>query len=80
MHHFSFHVIGEEERLMVKIRKSIAINAPVEKVFNYVDDPMSQLEWLSSIMEVDDVSGPTLLRLYQAAPMEKHVELGLPYS
>jgi len=65
---------------MVKIRKSIAINAPVEKVFNYVDDPMSQLEWLSSIMEVDDVSGPTLLRLYQEGPMEKHVELGLPYS
>lgn len=42
---------------MAKIERSITINAPVEKVFAYVDDPMSQLEYLPSIVEVKDVTG-----------------------
>lgn len=42
---------------MEKVKRSITINAPVEKVFNYVADPMAQLEWLSSMMAVKDVSG-----------------------
>ena len=42
---------------MAKIEKSITINAPVEKVFNYIADPMTQPEWLPSLMEVKDVSG-----------------------
>ena len=42
---------------MPKVERSIIINAPVEKVFNYVDDPMTSLEWIPGIMEVKDVSG-----------------------
>ena len=42
---------------MAKVERSITINAPVEKVFNYLADPMAQLEWLPSIMDVKDVSG-----------------------
>ena len=42
---------------MAKIEKSITINAPVEEVFAYVDDPMSQLEYLPSMVEVKDVTG-----------------------
>jgi uncharacterized membrane protein len=42
---------------MAKVERSITINAPVEKVFAYVDDPVTQLEWVPSIMEIKDVSG-----------------------
>ena len=42
---------------MEKVERSITINAPVEKVFDYLADPMSQLEWLPSMMEVKDVTG-----------------------
>jgi carbon monoxide dehydrogenase subunit G len=42
---------------MAKVEKTITINAPVEKVFGYVEDPMSQLEYLPSIVEVKDVTG-----------------------
>ncbi len=42
---------------MAKVERSITINAPVEKVFNYLADPMTQPEWLPSMMEVKDVSG-----------------------
>lgn len=42
---------------MAKVERSISINAPVEKVFSYIDDPMSQLEWFPGMMEVKDVTG-----------------------
>jgi uncharacterized membrane protein len=42
---------------MAKVERSITINAPVEKVFNYIDDPLNQLEWVPSTMEITDVSG-----------------------
>jgi len=42
---------------MAKIEKSIIINAPVEKIFAYIEDPMSNPEWLPSLMEVKDVVG-----------------------
>ena len=42
---------------MAKIEKSITINAPVQKVFSYIADPMAQPEWLISMMTVKDVSG-----------------------
>jgi uncharacterized membrane protein len=41
---------------MAKLEKSVTINAPVEKVFAYMGDPMSQLEWLPSMEEVKDVT------------------------
>ena len=42
---------------MPKINSSINISAPVEKVFAYVTDPMSPLEWFVGMTEVTDVSG-----------------------
>ena len=42
---------------MAKVEQSITINAPVEKVFSYMSDPMNQLEWLPSITDVRDVTG-----------------------
>jgi carbon monoxide dehydrogenase subunit G len=40
---------------MAKVEKSIIINAPVEKVFSYMDDPMSNLEWLPGMIDVKHV-------------------------
>ncbi len=42
---------------MAKVKRSITINAPVEKVFNYLADPMTTPDWVPSLMEVKDVSG-----------------------
>ncbi len=42
---------------MIRLERSVTINAPVEKVFAYIEDPMSELEWLPSLMEVKDVVG-----------------------
>lgn len=49
---------------MAKVKKSIIINSPVEKVFNYISDPMSQLEWLPSMMEVKNVNGSEVGQKY----------------
>ena len=38
------------------VDRSVSINAPVEEAFAYVSDPMSQLEWLPSMVEVTDVN------------------------
>jgi ligand-binding SRPBCC domain-containing protein len=40
---------------MAKSGKTIAINAPVEKVFSYIDEPTNLLEIWPSIVEVKDV-------------------------
>ena len=42
---------------MAKVEKVITINAPVEKVFAYIDDPMNELEWFPGVMEIRDVTG-----------------------
>ena len=42
---------------MAKVKRSITINAPVEKVFNYLADPLAQPDWIPSMMGVKDVSG-----------------------
>jgi uncharacterized membrane protein len=42
---------------MARVEKSVHIDAPVERVFAYLRDPMSNLEWLPGIMEVTNVSG-----------------------
>jgi uncharacterized membrane protein len=42
---------------MAKISRKNTINAPVDKVFSYISNPMNQLEWLPSISSVRDVSG-----------------------
>jgi uncharacterized membrane protein len=46
-----------EEKIMAKVERRITINAPVEKVFNYIADPMNNSEWVPSVMEIKDVSG-----------------------
>jgi carbon monoxide dehydrogenase subunit G len=40
---------------MPKIEKSITINAPVEKVFSYIDEPTNLPEIWPSMVEVKDV-------------------------
>ena len=41
---------------MARVERSITINAPVEKVFAYIADPMSEPEWQPGAVEVKDVT------------------------
>jgi uncharacterized protein YndB with AHSA1/START domain len=40
---------------MAKVTKTVTINAPVEKVFDYMSDPNHMLEFWPSLIEVKDV-------------------------
>jgi uncharacterized membrane protein len=40
---------------MVRVEKSIVINAPVEKVFAYINDPTNSPGWSPGLVEVQDV-------------------------
>lgn len=40
---------------MATVERSISIHAPVENVFAYVTNPMTQTEWMPSMVEVTDV-------------------------
>jgi carbon monoxide dehydrogenase subunit G len=40
---------------MIRVEKSITIDAPAAKVFDYMDDPMSNLEYLPGMEEVRDI-------------------------
>ncbi len=40
---------------MAKVEKTITINAPVEKVFDYIDQPTNLPEIWPSLMEIKDV-------------------------
>jgi uncharacterized membrane protein len=42
---------------MAGVEKSVQIDAPVERVFAYLRNPMSNLEWLPGMMEITQVSG-----------------------
>ena len=42
---------------METIENSIVINAPVEKVFEYIDNPLNDPEWLIGMIEVNEVEG-----------------------
>jgi len=42
---------------MPRIRKSIIINAPVDKVFDYISNPRNMLEWHPNITKIRDVTG-----------------------
>ncbi len=52
---------------MIKLDRSITINAPVEEVFAYVEDPELDLEWLPGLMEVWDVKGQGVETRYRWA-------------
>jgi uncharacterized protein YndB with AHSA1/START domain len=41
--------------MTARVEKSITINAPVEKVFGYVEEPANLLEYWPSMVEVKDV-------------------------
>ena len=42
---------------MATVTKSITINAPVENIFAFLDDPLNLKDWVPSIMDVKDVTG-----------------------
>ena len=42
---------------MPRTSRSAIINAPVDKVFAYIDDPMNAPEWNPTLMEVTEVTG-----------------------
>ena len=42
---------------MTKVSKNVLINAPVEKVFEYVSEPQNLIEWNPSITNVQDITG-----------------------
>jgi uncharacterized membrane protein len=52
-----FFISVERREIMSKVEKSVTIKAPVEKVFDYTDDPNSVPEWLPSLIETRDVTG-----------------------
>jgi len=52
---------------MAKVERSITINAPVEQVFAYIEDPMNNLDWLPSLIEVKDVTGSGVGQHYRWA-------------
>ena len=42
---------------MARVEGSIIINAPVEKVFAYLDDPANGLDFIPGITDIRDVTG-----------------------
>ena len=59
---------------MAKLEKTITIKAPVEKVFNYIDDSTNLPEIWPSLVEVTDVQplpngGHTIRWVYKMAGM-----------
>jgi carbon monoxide dehydrogenase subunit G len=42
---------------MASWKNSIAIHAPIDRVFTYVDDPTTLVEWLPGMIEVRNVIG-----------------------
>ncbi len=41
---------------MPKVERSVTINAPVKKVFDYIANPENQPEWLPGSVEVKDIN------------------------
>ena len=46
---------SNEDKIMAKVKRSITINAPVEKVFGYWEEPTNRPEVWPSFVEVKDV-------------------------
>jgi uncharacterized protein YndB with AHSA1/START domain len=42
---------------MAIFEQNITIQAPVDKVFNYVTDPANRVEWLSRVKDVRNITG-----------------------
>lgn len=43
---------------MVKVERSVVVNTPVEKVFDFMADPRANLEVMPSMIDVRDVEDP----------------------
>ena len=60
---------------MPKIERSVTINAPVKKIFDYIADPKLQVEWWPGMIEVKDIKqteqgvGSTYKFAYKVAGM-----------
>ncbi len=58
---------------MPKVERSVTINAPVKKVFDYIANPENQPEWLPGSVEVKDINltdervGSTFKYVYKLA-------------
>lgn len=61
---------------MATITRSIHINAPVEQVFAYLDDPTNGPDWMVSMMEVSDVTGSGVGQRYKW----KYKMIGIPFQ
>ncbi len=40
---------------MIRVEKSVSINAPIAKVFDYMADPKSNLDFMPGMMDVKDI-------------------------
>ncbi|MGD8998507.1 MAG: SRPBCC family protein, partial [Anaerolineae bacterium] len=64
---------------MAKVKKSIVIDAPVEKVFNYIEEPTNIPEYWPSVLEIKDVEelpngGARMTVVYQMAGVRFAIE------
>jgi uncharacterized membrane protein len=50
-----FSLLGKETKKMARVERTITINAPVEEVFSYAEDPTHLPEIWPSMVEVKDV-------------------------
>jgi uncharacterized membrane protein len=61
---------------MKRLEKDVSINAPIDKVFNYISDPTTAPEMMKSMLEVKDVDvkeggvGTTFHWVYKMAGMK----------
>ena len=49
---------------MAKIERTITINAPVEKVFSYINNPTNEIEFTPGVTDVRDIIGQGLGQRY----------------
>lgn len=45
---------------MAHFERSFTLDAPVERVFNYISDPRNEMEYIPSVIDIRDVTGSGL--------------------
>ena len=50
---------------MAFVRKEVVVDAPVERVFEYINEPSTLSEWLPSMVDVREVVGTGLGQQYE---------------
>jgi uncharacterized membrane protein len=50
---------------MPRVHRSIEIKAPLKEVYNYIDNPETNPEWMSSMVEVHNVKGSGVGRQFK---------------